>query len=245
MTFDYERYYEPKPLEGGWDAERSGRWTQLNALVKVDHVVDLFRRARTGVEGLSVLDVGCGDGQFLSELAHHGFGPELVGAEISETAAELARKHPEIARVVTFDGVALPFPDSSFPLVIATHVLEHVPHPLALLEEMRRVTRSFVVIEVPLESNPAARRPRAVALAQSVGHIQRFSKSDVQRLIADAGLTRVSELTDPLPREMRALHDGRVRGTAKWAVRSALVRLPRGERLMTVHYAALAARRGE
>ena len=244
MTFDYEKYYQPKPPERGWDGERSSRWIQLNAVVKVDHVVRLFKRTGAGAERFSVLEVGCGDGHVLAELARRGFGPELVGAEVSATAARMARDHAEITRVVTFDGNRLPFPDSSFPLVIATHVLEHVTHPLALLQEMRRVATSFVVIEVPLERNLAARRPRAIALSRQVGHVQRFSRSDVRQLITDAGLSTVSDLTDPLPRRLRAFHDGGVRGTTKWAVRYALVRLPKGERLMTVHYAVLAAKRG-
>jgi SAM-dependent methyltransferase len=245
MTFDYEKFYEPKPPDPAWDGERSNRWNRLDAVVKAEHVAELLKRGQVGWERLSVLDVGCGDGRVLTELAHHGFGPELVGVEVSETAARMARDHTEITRVVTFDGVRLPFADSSFPLAIAMHVLEHVADPLALLQEIRRVTKAFVVIEVPLESNLAARRPRAVALSRSVGHIQRFSRSDVQRLIADAGLTTVSELTDPLSRELRALHDGRVRGSTKWAVRSALTLLPHRERLMTVHYAALAVKRDQ
>ena len=242
MTFDYENYYHPKQPVRGWDGERSIRWHQLNAVVKADHVVHLLKAAEPGVQTPSVLEVGCGDGEVLTELAHRGFGPELVGIEVSETAASMARSHPEITRVATFDGERLPFPDASFPLVLATHVLEHVADPLTLLKEMRRVATSFVVIEVPLESNLAARRPRAVALSQHVGHIQRFGRSDVRRLIADAGLIRIGELTDPLPRQLRAFHDGRVRGTAKWAVRSALLMLPNSERLMTVHYAALAVK---
>jgi SAM-dependent methyltransferase len=242
MAFDYERYYESDPADDGWDPERSHRWNQLNAVVKADHVLELFKRARAGVETLSVLDVGCGDGQVLSQLAHHGFGPELVGLEVSETGASVARRQAEITRVVTFDGVRLPFSNSSFELVLAIHVLEHVTNPLALLQEMRRVARSLVVIEVPLEDNLAARRPRALALSRGVGHIQRFSRSDVRRLLANAALTRVSELTDPLSRELRTLQDGRIRGTAKWVVRSALAPLPYGERLMTVHYAALAVK---
>jgi SAM-dependent methyltransferase len=217
----------------------------MNAVIKADHVVRLFNRGEAGAATVSVLEVGCGDGQVLTELARRGFGPELVGVEVSETAATMARDRPEITRMATFDGERLPFPDASFPLVLATHVLEHVSEPLALLHEMRRVATRFVLIEVPLESNLAARRPRAVALSRHVGHIQRFSRSDVRRLIADAGLTTLSELTDPLPRRLRAFHDGRVRGTAKWAVRSALLLLPKGERLMTVHYAALAVKRDQ
>jgi tRNA G46 methylase TrmB len=95
MTFDYEQYYQPKPAEHGWDGERSSRWRQLGATVKVDHVMQLFKRAGiVSTDGLAVLEVGCGDGHVLAELAHRGFGPELVGVEVSETAAQLARGHP-------------------------------------------------------------------------------------------------------------------------------------------------------
>lgn len=245
MAFDYESYYEQKPPEHGWDGERSSNWIQLNAVVKAEHVVQLFRRAAVNSERMSVLEVGCGDGQVLTELAHRGFGPGLVGVEVSETAATMARHRTEIDSVVTFDGRRLPFPDSSFPVVIATHVLEHVTEPAVLLREMRRVSSSFVVIEVPLERNLAAQRPRAMELSRRVGHVQRFSRSDVQRLIDDVGLARVSELVDPLPRKLRAFHDGRIRGTTKWALRSTLMLLPKSERLMTVHYAALAAKKDE
>lgn len=242
MAFDYEQYHAPGDEPHGWDAERSHRWNQLNAAVKADHVLELFKLAHTEVEGVSVLDVGCGDGQVLARLAEYGFGPELVGVEVSETGANLARHQAGISRVATFDGARLPFSDASFSLVLATHVLEHVTDPLGLLLEMRRVAKTFVVVEVPLEDNLAARRPRAVARSRGVGHVQRFSKSDVQRLIADAGLTRTCDLVDPLSRELRSLLDGGARGTAKWAARSVLGLLPHGERLMTVHYAALAGR---
>lgn len=239
MGFDYDRYHEPA-ADDGWTPERSERWSRLNSAVKAEHVRELFQRAHLATEKLSLLDVGCGDGQVLARLAEHGFGPELVGVEVSGAGARLAQRHAEVSRVLTFDGERLPFPDSSFDAVLATHVLEHVANPLGLLNEMRRVAESFVVIEVPLEDNISARRPKAVERSRGVGHIQRFSKADARRLISDAGLTSVANLTDPLSRELRVLLDGPARGTVKWTVRSALAMLPLGERLMTVHYAVLA-----
>jgi SAM-dependent methyltransferase len=241
MAIDYERYYEPKPAEGGWDGERSDAWHQLGAVLKADHVVELLDRAQRAQDRRpSVLEVGCGSGEVLAELGRRGFGPELVGVEVSKTAAEMARGKPGVTDVAVFDGGRLPFGDGAFTLVLATHVLEHVSDPAALLAEMARVSSGLVVVEVPLEDNLSARRPHARALSRHVGHVQRFSRADVHRLIAGAGLNRLTEMRDALPRRVLAFHDGRTRGTLKWIVRSGVSGLPFGDRLVTTHFAALA-----
>lgn len=190
-----------------------------------------------------MLEVGCGDGAVLSAMRRHAPGARLVGAEISHTAADLARRRPEIAEVRTFDaGAPLPFADGAFPLVFASHVLEHVENPLGSVCELARVSGGLVCVEVPLEANVAARRGQAVSRSEAAGHVQRFCRADIRALIADAGLTRLAELVDPLARSVRVFQDGPALGTAKWAVRTLLALPPGlGERVMTVHYAALAS----
>jgi SAM-dependent methyltransferase len=240
MTIDYERFWSPDPAPGGWTPERADEWYRIGAEIKADHVVELLRDAGAeAINDVSVLEVGCGDGQVLAELGRRGLGPELVGVEISRTAAELARAQPGVTRVEVFDGRTLPFADDEFALVLATHVLEHVHDPDQLLREMARVAAAIVVVEVPLEHNLSARRPHARELSAHVGHVQRFNRGAVRRLLNDAGLLLASELEDSLPRRVLAFHDGPTKGTAKWLVRSALARLPGGHHLMTVHYAAL------
>lgn len=244
MTIDYEQYYAPHDMPDGWTPERSDAWTRLGAVTKADNVMTLLRESGvTPTESMSVLEVGCGDGQVVAELAHRGLGPELVGAEISHTAAKLAAQRTEISSVEVFDGRQLPFASGSFGLVLATHVLEHVHTPLELLAEIARVAAALVIVEVPLERNLAARRPRARALSARVGHVQRFDRRQVRELLTAAELVRVAELSDSLPRRMAVFIDGPGRGSAKWAVRSALSQLPWGDRLMTVHYAVLAVKR--
>jgi SAM-dependent methyltransferase len=237
LSIDYETYYQARP---GVDSARASRWRELSATIKADHVTALLRQA--GYERLNpVLEVGCGDGAVLAALHHPG--ARMIGAEISHSAAALARNRAEIAEVHTFDpGGRLPFPDRSFPLVVATHVLEHVHDPLALLHEMRRVSEMLVLLEVPLEHNAAARRSGAVARSVAAGHVQRFSRRSVRALLTEAGLAPRASLLDPLPRAVRVFQDGPLLGSAKWAIRS-LLALPPGlaERVMTVHYAVLAS----
>ena len=233
---DYDAYYRAQP---GVDGDRSARWRELSAIGKADHVTKLLRGAGNA-RPRTVLEVGCGDGAVLAELGRRGLGPELVGLEVSASAAELAGNRPEIRRVETFDGDRLPFEDAAFEFVFATHVLEHVEDPLGLLREMRRVATGFVFVEVPLERNLAAQRPAAVARSEAVGHVQRYARTDIRRMLSESRLSLTGEISDPLPRSVRTFTDGQLRGTLKWGLRSLLALHPAvGERVMTVHYAAL------
>jgi SAM-dependent methyltransferase len=236
---DYEAYYRSRP---GVDGGRSARWRELSAVIKADHIGALMRRTGQAAPA-AMLEVGCGDGAVLSAMRRHAPQARLVGAEISHSAADLARQRPDVAAVHTFDvGAPLPFADGEFPLVFATHVLEHVDDPLGSLRELARVSSALVCVEVPLEANLAARRGQAVSRSRAAGHVQRFSRGNMRALIAEAGLSRLADLVDPLPRSVRVFQDGPALGTAKWAIRGLLALPPGlGERLMTVHYAALAS----
>ena len=50
------------------------------------------------------------------------------------------------------DGTSLPYRDKSFDIVVARHVLEHIPEPLKALREWKRVARNRVIVMVP--NNP-------------------------------------------------------------------------------------------
>jgi SAM-dependent methyltransferase len=94
---------------------------------------------RTGVRaGDRVLDLGCGEGTFITELEAAGAGT-VTGADVAEAALDRARAHhPGIAfQRVPFDG-PLPFADGSFDLVWASEVIEHVGDTAQWLSEVRR-----------------------------------------------------------------------------------------------------------
>jgi SAM-dependent methyltransferase len=192
-----------------------------------------------------VVEIGCGDGALLAELRARDFAPERAGYELSPTAVELARARG--LAVEAFDGERLPAPADRFDLAILSHVLEHVPEPVALLAEAARVAPA-VVVEVPLEANLSAGRAAKRGGAVAIGHLHRLSRSAVRDLAARAGLEVAAELSDPLTREAHAFFAAtpsrRARAAAKSVVRRGLHRAaPRAaERLFTVHYACLARR---
>jgi SAM-dependent methyltransferase len=235
-------FYDRAYSHTGPQAQLYAEWRALGAVGKADHVLALCRRA--AVEPRTTLDVGCGDGALLAELAERGFGGRLTGAEISEPAARIAMSRPQIAAVVRFDGRELPFERGAHDLGVLSHVLEHVPAPAELLREVARVCRT-VVLEVPLEANVSARRAAKREHAAEIGHLQRLDRAAARQIVAAAGLEVACELEDPLPLRAQRFFAHGPRGEAaalaKWALRRGLHEAtpPLARRLFTLHYACL------
>jgi ubiquinone/menaquinone biosynthesis C-methylase UbiE len=101
--------------------------------------------------GQSVLDVGCGPGTISVDIARLVTPGSVTGIDLSREVIELARRNTEGTRGanVTFhvgDVYDLQFADSSFDVVYAHQVLQHLSDPIRALREMRRVlTRGGLV----------------------------------------------------------------------------------------------------
>jgi SAM-dependent methyltransferase len=217
--------------------ERMGRWRAIGARSKGKHVQSLCERA--GLRPQTVVEIGCGDGAVLAELSARGW--TVDGFELSENAANHARRRNVARRVEVFDGEHVPAQPNHYDLAVLSHVLEHVPDPLPLLTEAARVA-TWTLVEVPLEDNHSARRPAKRRLSEEAGHLHAFNRADVLQLVKQAGLREREQLTDPLPYEHHAFFAGPLKGASKWATRSAMHKLGVAERLITLHYAVLATR---
>ncbi len=84
-----------------------------------------------------VLEIGCATGKLLSHF--EAMGVQVIGLEMSHDAL---RKSACNSPVVQGDSTRLPFADQSFDLVVANHVIEHVPDIDAFMGEICRVTRT-------------------------------------------------------------------------------------------------------
>lgn len=106
----------------------------------------------------SVVELGCCFG-FLS-LALAGAGHDVTAVDLSPgTVALLASVAPALGRplrALVGDAAAVPLAGGSVDTVLAVHLLEHLPPPLApvVLAEMLRVARRRVVVAVPYEDEP-------------------------------------------------------------------------------------------
>lgn len=111
------------------------------------HVVDhyLEKRARFVLEHCPrgpALDVGCGTGALAARLAELGY--DMVGVDPSEGMLRVLEEKTSGVRAVRASGLALPFPDDSFDLVLSVAVMHHIAAAddvRRTLAEMVRVTR--------------------------------------------------------------------------------------------------------
>ncbi|HEY4849397.1 MAG TPA: class I SAM-dependent methyltransferase [Streptosporangiaceae bacterium] len=92
-------------------------------------VLDLARLS----PGLRVLDAGCGNGEYLRALAMRPV--QAAGCDLSMGMLRMAA-HPALLNA---DVAALPVRDGTFAVVLAVHMLYHVPDREAAARELRRV----------------------------------------------------------------------------------------------------------
>jgi 2-polyprenyl-3-methyl-5-hydroxy-6-metoxy-1,4-benzoquinol methylase len=85
-----------------------------------------------------LLDVGCGDGAFMSAMREGGW--DVLGVEPDREAARIARERRRL-HVVTGTLEEASLPAHSMDAITMNHVIEHVPDPLASLKECRRILR--------------------------------------------------------------------------------------------------------
>ncbi len=149
----------------------------------------VLRRRRRMVGGGApgrMLDVGCGNGDFLAAMKERGW--EVHGTEFSAAAARISREKG--IEVREGDLRAAAFPDGYFDVVTLWHVLEHLPEPLADLAEVRRVLRpdGRLVVEVPNIAVPTFRSCGDAWFGLDLPrHLQHFTPATLARTLARAG----------------------------------------------------------
>lgn len=112
----------------------------------------------------TVLDLGCGSGRHLVQLASHGF--EVHGVDCSRHAVRLAREwlgsKNLSARVVLRDITApLPYSGGYFDALISIQVVHHAVSETmrGIVREIERVTKpeALIFVTVPRSRNQASR----------------------------------------------------------------------------------------
>lgn len=95
-----------------------------------------------------MLDVGCGYGDILLELAKEG--KMVVGIDLNPNCLTVSnarfKKHGLRGNFVRCDAQGLPFRDKVFDGAYCNQVIEHVPSPVKMAKEMFRVSRKEIIL---------------------------------------------------------------------------------------------------
>ncbi|WP_295638163.1 class I SAM-dependent methyltransferase [Novosphingobium sp.] len=151
-------------------------------------------------QGASVLDAGCGGGDFSVGLAEAGF--TVFGSDLSESGiAQSQRRGIGTFRLSSiYDPLAAPFGRETFDAIVCIEVIEHLYSPATFAAGAMQALPpgGLVVISTPywgyLKNLVLAltnRTDRALTALWEGGHIKHFSRKTLTQLMTDAGFETV------------------------------------------------------
>tara|TARA_B100000989_G_C19485002_1_gene446994 strand:+ start:407 stop:1306 length:900 start_codon:yes stop_codon:yes gene_type:complete len=169
-----------------------------------DILYNIAKVLKKPLDGLRILDVGCGWAQAL--LYFKGKGMDCYGFDPAPEAIEYGQrkglkvKHAGIDRMDVFGSI-------KFDVVMLKNVLEHMPNPFEVLKEIHeKVLKKggLLIIDVPNEFNVFQTTGRDVHglndwWVAPPGHLNYFSNDSLVKLVNGAGYEVIlSEASFPL-----------------------------------------------
>lgn len=149
-----------------------------------------------------VLEIGCGAGEFgaaLKELRQ----VEVVGVELIEAAANLARQRLDAVIVADIQHQPIDLPERSFDCVVCNDVLEHLVDPWTVLAGLRHFLKpdGWLVASIPnVRHHKVVRRllwPGEWKYENSGvmdrTHLRFFTQGSARELVEQAGFRIVRE----------------------------------------------------
>lgn len=139
----------------------------------------LLNQALSGQSGRQVLDLGCGTGAVLANLAQRH---ESYGLDFSALALEFCAKRG-LERLTLGNGERLPFRDAQFDAIVALDIIEHIPDDRAAFSEAFRVLKPGGALVMSVPAFRWLWGPHDIALM----HQRRYTRSEVGLRLTEAG----------------------------------------------------------
>ncbi|MDD9921694.1 MAG: methyltransferase domain-containing protein [Boseongicola sp.] len=193
--------FEPEALAGHYD-QMSEDWHNIIdrhgfASAYADMIARVMRHPlyRQDQPSLRVLDAGVGTGAmslaFREKVDAH---LHLDAVDISQGMLQQAKarlEHPNTTlNLGQFDLVALPYQDNTFDVILAAHVIEHLPDPQIALAELCRVLKPGGILICSI-----TRASFVGALVQLMWRTHRVSRSVALGWLRGCGLQSVRDFS--------------------------------------------------
>ena len=156
MLAGIRRFAKASVLQHGFGYRMKGSSSLLGSLLgRIGPIEDMVggdvRYLKAGESG-RLLDVGCGNGEYMDRMRQLGW--DVVGVEPDGRAVSVAR---EGLGLEVFEGTleGAKFPHDYFNAITMNHVIEHACDPIGLLKECRRILKpggKLVVITPNIQS---------------------------------------------------------------------------------------------
>jgi ubiquinone/menaquinone biosynthesis C-methylase UbiE len=146
-----ESLYDPEMAQAFGFVSKTPQMRLIRRFV-TQRAIELFSQSSG-----TVVDLGCGSGWLVIELAQRAPGLHVVGVDLSDEMlmqAEDNTRRAGVSERVSFrkgDAQQIPFPDGAVDMVVSTLSLHHWSEPLAVLDEVARVVRpggAFLILDL-------------------------------------------------------------------------------------------------
>ena len=174
-------------------------WNSAEALPDHAYTLPAIKQLLLGGGGLTVLDVGCGNGYIASQLAVMGY--DVIGIDASEDGIAIARKaHPEVRFEVysAYDDLTDVVVDVD--VVVSSEVIEHLYRPKLFLENAFKVLcpGGHIILTTPyhgylknLALSLFNHWDKHHTVEREGGHIKFFSERTLTRMLKVCGFDSV------------------------------------------------------
>ncbi len=146
---------------------------------------ETFLRLLSEEPARSLVDLGCGNGRLVAEIASRNPSLRLAGLDLSEAQVEENRRRTPGAEWKAFDLVSEnPLPDTfagSFDVAVASELIEHLPAPEQMLLHARQLVRPGGRLLLSTQSGPLRETERRV------GHLRHWSAAEIADLLVKSG----------------------------------------------------------
>ena len=167
-----------------------GVWL-VKLLPRQSSILDMqYRYLPKPIQGQALLDIGCGNGDFLLNAREAGW--VVSGVEPDMMAVEIAQKRGLNVVLGTIDYLALQ--SNCFDAITLSHVIEHVHDPMKLLQAMNRLLKpdGIVYIDTPnIQSVGAQLFRNSWRGIEAPRHLVIFSTEGLVKLLSLTGFCNV------------------------------------------------------
>lgn len=166
----------------------SGKYKDTSLISKylVNSYFEAVRRLLSKIKGInSAHEIGIGEGRSTTRLKKMVIN--LSGSEYVDKLVRMAQNNNPELNIFQESVYELKYDDDSIDMIFLLEVLEHLDYPESALDEIKRISKKYLILGVPREPLwrffNMCRFKYIKDLGNTPGHLNHWSKRSIIRLV--------------------------------------------------------------